>query len=211
MTNLEPLARSGTSPSRAMAVTAIAVEGLACQRGGRIVVEPLSFKVRSGNALVLRGPNGAGKTTLLRTIAGYLRPASGRVRVSGPKGDTSAFPERTLNDKGSTTMRPPRWQARPSTAIAMTAIARCAGAGRRSKIRQNKFSCQRAGAPIFMLVCGPLTRYNFAGSKENSHGRSVDNFHSRKTLKVEGKDYEYFSLPDAEANRLRHLATRNIS
>jgi heme exporter protein A len=90
LANLEPLARSGTSFSRAKAVTAIALEGLACQRGGRIVVEPLSFKVSSGYALVLRGPNGAGKTTLLRTIAGYLRPASGRVRVSGPKGDTSA-------------------------------------------------------------------------------------------------------------------------
>ena len=75
MTNFKPLARSGTSPSRVTAVTAIAVEELACQRGGRIVVEPLSFKVRSGNALVLRG---------------YLRPASGRVLVSGPKGDTSA-------------------------------------------------------------------------------------------------------------------------
>lgn len=90
MANLAPLARSGTSSSRATAVTAIAVEGLACQRGGHIVVQSLSFEVRSGNALILRGPNGSGKTTLLRTIAGFLRPAAGDVRVSGPKGGTSA-------------------------------------------------------------------------------------------------------------------------
>ncbi len=32
--------------------------------------------------------------------------------------------------------------------------------------------------------------------------RSLDSFRSRKTLTVEGKAYEYFSLPDAEANGL---------
>ncbi len=32
--------------------------------------------------------------------------------------------------------------------------------------------------------------------------RSLDSFHSRKTLTVDGKAYEYFSLPDAEANGL---------
>ena len=89
MKTIEPLARAGTSSSRAKAVTAIAVEGLACQRGGHIVVPPLSFEVRAGNALILRGPNGSGKTTLLRTIAGFLPPAAGGVRVSGPKGDTT--------------------------------------------------------------------------------------------------------------------------
>ena len=36
--------------------------------------------------------------------------------------------------------------------------------------------------------------------------RSLDSFHSRKTLKVDGKDYEYFSLPDAEANGLPGVA-----
>jgi len=86
---IEPMARSGISPTRATAVSAVAAEGLACQRGGHIVVPPLSFEVRAGSALILRGPNGAGKTTLLRTIAGFLPPAAGRVRVSSPKGDAS--------------------------------------------------------------------------------------------------------------------------
>ena len=36
--------------------------------------------------------------------------------------------------------------------------------------------------------------------------RSLDSFHSRKTLKVEGKDYKFFSLPDAEANGLPGIA-----
>ncbi|HXW22981.1 MAG TPA: heme ABC exporter ATP-binding protein CcmA [Rhodomicrobium sp.] len=90
MKTIEPMTRSGISPTRATAVSAVAAEGLACQRGGHIVVPPLSFEVRAGSALILRGPNGAGKTTLLRTIAGFLPPAAGRVRVSTPKGDASA-------------------------------------------------------------------------------------------------------------------------
>ncbi|MBI4724749.1 MAG: heme ABC exporter ATP-binding protein CcmA [Rhodomicrobium sp.] len=60
----------------------IAAEGLACQRGGRIVVSGLSFEVQAGSALTLRGPNGSGKTTLLRTIAGFLPPAAGVIRVT---------------------------------------------------------------------------------------------------------------------------------
>ncbi len=89
MRNIEQLARSATSSAYAITVKAIAAEGLACQRGGHLVVPPLSFEARSGNALILRGPNGAGKTTLLRTIAGFLPAAAGRVRVSGPAGDTA--------------------------------------------------------------------------------------------------------------------------
>ncbi len=56
-------------------------EGLACQRGGRTIVSGISFEVSAGRALALRGPNGSGKTTLLRTIAGYLQPAAGSIRV----------------------------------------------------------------------------------------------------------------------------------
>lgn len=55
-----------------------------------MVVAPLSFEVRAGQALILRGPNGAGKTTLLRTIAGFLPPAAGRVFVNGPSGKSGA-------------------------------------------------------------------------------------------------------------------------
>ena len=36
--------------------------------------------------------------------------------------------------------------------------------------------------------------------------RSLDSFRCRKTLNVEGKAYEYFSLPDAEANGLPGIA-----
>jgi heme exporter protein A len=53
------------------------------ERGGRVVVDDLSFAVELGQALVLTGPNGSGKSTLLRALAGYLRPSAGRVLVAG--------------------------------------------------------------------------------------------------------------------------------
>jgi heme exporter protein A len=37
----------------------------------------------SGDALLLRGPNGSGKSSLLRMMAGFLRPAAGRLAWQG--------------------------------------------------------------------------------------------------------------------------------
>jgi len=46
-------------------------------------VDDLSFTVATGEIVGLIGPNGAGKTTTLRSLAGILRPSSGRVRIDG--------------------------------------------------------------------------------------------------------------------------------
>jgi ABC-2 type transport system ATP-binding protein len=46
-------------------------------------VADLSFTVGSGEIVGLIGPNGAGKTTTLRSLAGILRPTSGRVAIDG--------------------------------------------------------------------------------------------------------------------------------
>ena len=62
-------------------------ENLSIERGGRTVFEGLSFRMASGQALLVTGPNGAGKTTLLRTIAGFLSPIAGRVTLSGGNRD----------------------------------------------------------------------------------------------------------------------------
>ena len=61
----------------------LVAENLTLERGGRNVVDGLSFRLEAGAALVLTGPNGSGKSTLLRALAGYLRPAAGSVRVTG--------------------------------------------------------------------------------------------------------------------------------
>jgi ABC-2 type transport system ATP-binding protein len=66
---------------------AIAVEHFgrtyASDAGAFTAVADLSFDVRSGEIVGLIGPNGAGKTTTLRSLAGILRPTSGRVSIDG--------------------------------------------------------------------------------------------------------------------------------
>jgi osmoprotectant transport system ATP-binding protein len=52
---------------------------------GRSLVEDLSFKVESGETIVLLGRSGSGKTTTLRLINRLLEPTSGEVLVEGRK------------------------------------------------------------------------------------------------------------------------------
>jgi ABC-2 type transport system ATP-binding protein len=46
-------------------------------------VDDFTFAGAGGEIIGLIGPNGAGKTTTLRTLAGILRPTSGRVAIDG--------------------------------------------------------------------------------------------------------------------------------
>ncbi len=64
------------------------VDSLTSERGGRIIIDGLSLDIAGGEALILVGPNGAGKTTFLRTLAGFIRPVSGRVTLDGGLPDT---------------------------------------------------------------------------------------------------------------------------
>lgn len=75
---------------------AIYVEHLRKLYGGRVAVNDLSFRVRTGSVFALLGPNGAGKTTTIEILEGYLRRDAGIVRVLGmdPSGDVGVLRER---------------------------------------------------------------------------------------------------------------------
>ena len=58
-------------------------DGLACRRGGRLLLEAVEWRLAPGDALLLKGANGSGKSSLLRLLAGFLRPAAGSLRHAG--------------------------------------------------------------------------------------------------------------------------------
>ena len=53
------------------------LDKLSVARGGVPLLCNVTWRLKPGQALILRGPNGSGKTTLLRTIAGLQPPLSG--------------------------------------------------------------------------------------------------------------------------------------
>lgn len=61
----------------------IELESVDHRYGTAEALRGITLQVRAGEFVVLTGPSGAGKSTLLRVVAGLLRPASGRVVVSG--------------------------------------------------------------------------------------------------------------------------------
>jgi len=69
--------------------SAVTVSDLVVDRGGRRVLDELSFAVPTGQVTGLLGPSGSGKTTLMRALVGVQRIRSGEVGVLGqPAGST---------------------------------------------------------------------------------------------------------------------------
>jgi ABC-type branched-subunit amino acid transport system ATPase component len=61
----------------------LAVKGLNVSYGESKVLFDIDLQVNAGQVVTCVGRNGAGKTTLLKTIAGFLKPASGSIRFNG--------------------------------------------------------------------------------------------------------------------------------
>ena len=58
----------------------------------------ISLEIKRGEVLAIMGPSGSGKSTLLHTLAGIIKPDSGKVYFSGSRIDN-------LNDRGRTMLR----------------------------------------------------------------------------------------------------------
>lgn len=76
------MADNGWDGARGSAA-AFEADGLACRRGGRLLLDAVDWRLAAGDALLLKGANGSGKSSLLRLLAGFLRPAAGSLRHGG--------------------------------------------------------------------------------------------------------------------------------
>jgi len=65
----------------AAGMTTLQVRDVEIRRGGRLIVQGISFSADQGERLAIMGPSGSGKTTILRGIAGLDPLASGMVQV----------------------------------------------------------------------------------------------------------------------------------
>ncbi|GGP65458.1 ABC transporter ATP-binding protein [Streptomyces sindenensis] len=74
----------GTAPG------GIRFDGVTVAYGGTVVLDRLDLTVEPGEFMALLGPSGSGKTTALRAVAGFVRPAAGRVFLGGR--DVTALP-----------------------------------------------------------------------------------------------------------------------
>jgi ABC-2 type transport system ATP-binding protein len=65
------------------AAPAVSGRGLVVRRGGRLVLDDLTFSLAPGRVTGLLGPSGCGKTTLMRTLVGVQKLTAGTVSVLG--------------------------------------------------------------------------------------------------------------------------------
>ena len=68
----------------------LSIENVSVAYGGTRVLTDVTLDVARGELVALLGSSGCGKTTLLRSIAGFVTPQAGRIRVDGR--DITALP-----------------------------------------------------------------------------------------------------------------------
>lgn len=67
------------------AETALALHDVSVTLGGRVILDRISWQVRSDERWVVLGLNGSGKTTLVRVASLHLHPSTGTVDVLGER------------------------------------------------------------------------------------------------------------------------------
>lgn len=81
-------------------ISILSIEDLYVSYGGIRAVKGISLNVPQGKIVTLIGANGAGKSTILRTIAGLVKPESGKIIYQGK--DIMGNPTSAIVDQGIT-------------------------------------------------------------------------------------------------------------
>lgn len=162
------------------APAAIELDAVSRQYGDVKAVDNVSITIRPGEFFSMLGPSGSGKTTCLRLIAGFERPTTGVIRLSGT--DVSQTPpyERDVNtvfqdyalfphlsvlenvEYGLRAKRVPSAEARQRAGVALEQVALSGYAGRRpsqlSGGQRQRVALARAivNRPSVLLLDEPL-------------------------------------------------------
>jgi 2-aminoethylphosphonate transport system ATP-binding protein len=72
-------ATAATTAAATATTSGIRFDKVTVAYDGNVVLDALDLTVEPGEVMALLGPSGSGKTTALRAVAGFVRPASGRV------------------------------------------------------------------------------------------------------------------------------------
>ena len=85
--------------------TVIDFQNVSVVRGGKAIIESISFQATSDQRWVILGANGAGKTTMLRVCAAQIHPSSGSASILGSRlGEVNVFELRTRIGFSSTAL-----------------------------------------------------------------------------------------------------------
>ena len=90
-----PATAQRTSPASAAAAPSLEIADLHLSYGGFAALKGIGLVVARGEFVALLGPSGCGKTSLLRTIAGFVHPQRGSVKLNGH--DVARLPPRLRN------------------------------------------------------------------------------------------------------------------
>jgi heme exporter protein A len=131
----------------------LALDRVACVRGGRLLFEGLSLNLGPGEAALVTGPNGVGKSSLIRLAAGLLRPAAGKADRAGA---ALADEHLALDERQPLGSALAFWAPAPGPAMAMLGIAHLAdvpvrmlSAGQRKRAALARVAA--SGAPLWLL------------------------------------------------------------
>lgn len=68
-----------------MKPSAISVDNLSFSYSQTPILRNVSFDIKEGECVGVIGPNGGGKSTLMKLICGFLKPATGSIKIFGKK------------------------------------------------------------------------------------------------------------------------------